>query len=150
MTVFNAHRSAACAGAPARAGAIGLLVGLVAGFQRRPRSAPPTGSCAPTFAPSRAGDRTTPVDPAKQLPGTISVSNIDFKRGDGGAGQLILTLQRRRRAPGPAQRRARRSSIDVGNAQLPANLQSRSTSPTSPRRCSASTRAPPATARSWC
>ncbi|WP_460732439.1 type IV pilus secretin PilQ [Lysobacter tyrosinilyticus] len=61
-------------------------------------------------------------DPAKQLPGTISVSNIDFKRGDGGAGKLILRFNGDGAAP-DLRSTGSTVTINVGNAQLPANLQ---------------------------
>ncbi|WP_228062658.1 MULTISPECIES: type IV pilus secretin PilQ family protein [Lysobacter] len=61
-------------------------------------------------------------DPAKQVPGTVSVSNIDFKRGDGGAGRLILSFTGEGAAP---DMRSQGNSvvINVANASLPANLQ---------------------------
>nr|WP_310056141.1 type IV pilus secretin PilQ family protein [Lysobacter niabensis] len=61
-------------------------------------------------------------DPAKQLPGAISVSNIDFKRGDGGAGKLILRFSGDGAAP-DLRSTGSTVTINVGNAQLPANLQ---------------------------
>ncbi|HEU0306207.1 MAG TPA: type IV pilus secretin PilQ family protein [Lysobacter sp.] len=61
-------------------------------------------------------------DPAKQVPGTISVSNIDFKRGDGGAGKLILRFSGDGAAP-DLRSTGSTVTINVGNAQLPANLQ---------------------------
>src|SRR5688572_7681476 len=90
MTVFNANRSMRAG--PARIG-LGLAIGLLAGFSAV-HAATPTGrgSFTPTFiaqlAPAAAPMPSN--DLAKQLPGAISVSNIDFKRGDGGAGKLIL------------------------------------------------------------
>ncbi len=73
------------------------------------------GSAAPT-APVYS------VDPAKQRPGAISVSNIDFKRGDGGAGRLILHFNGDGAAP-DLHNRGSSVVVDVGNAQLPASLQ---------------------------
>ncbi|HET7125485.1 MAG TPA: type IV pilus secretin PilQ [Lysobacter sp.] len=62
------------------------------------------------------------VDPAKALPSTVSVSSIDFKRGDGGAGRLILHFNGDGAAP---DLRTQGSSVlvDIGNAKLPASLQ---------------------------
>lgn len=62
------------------------------------------------------------VDPAKQLPGAISVDNIDFKRGDGGAGRLILRFSGDGAAP-DLRNQGSRVVINVANAQLPASLQ---------------------------
>jgi len=118
MTVFNANRSK-------RTG-IGLAIGLLAGFcavQANAASAS-QGSFTPTFvaqlAPAAAPMPSS--DPAKQLPGTISVSNIDFKRGDGGAGKLILRFSGEGAVP-DLRSTGSTVTINVGNAQLPANLQ---------------------------
>src|SRR6476659_2577735 len=62
------------------------------------------------------------VDPAKQRPGAISVSNIDFKRGDGGAGRLIVHFNGDGAAP-DLHNRGSNVVVDVGNAQIPASLQ---------------------------
>jgi len=119
MTIFNANHSL-------RAG-IGLAIGLLAGFSAV-HAAPPThGTFVPTFvaqaAPVAASPAPTPSnDPAKQLPGAISVSNIDFKRGDGGAGKLILRFSGDGAAP-DLRSTGSTVTINVGNAQLPANLQ---------------------------
>lgn len=117
MTVFNATRSR-----PARRpmlllrkGSVGLLVGAVAAFSAV-HAAPPSAAAPTTVAP------TPNRDPAKQLPGTISVSNIDFKRGDGGAGRLILRFDGDGAAP-DLRSTGSTVTINVGNAQLPANLQ---------------------------
>ncbi|MFC5570101.1 type IV pilus secretin PilQ [Lysobacter yangpyeongensis] len=117
MTVFNANRSK-------RTG-IGLAIGLLAGFSAVHAATPSAkGSFTPTFvaqlAPTVAPAASN--DPAKQLPGTISVSNIDFKRGDGGAGKLILRFSGDGAAP-DLRSTGSTVTINVGNAQLPANLQ---------------------------
>jgi type IV pilus assembly protein PilQ len=117
MTVFNANRSK-------RTG-IGLAIGLLAGFGAVHAATPaPQGSFTPTFvaqlAPTAAPMASN--DPAKQLPGAISVSNIDFKRGDGGAGKLILRFSGDGAAP-DLRSTGSTVTINVGNAQLPANLQ---------------------------
>ncbi|GAB2613749.1 type IV pilus secretin PilQ family protein [Novilysobacter erysipheiresistens] len=64
----------------------------------------------------------TSLDPAKQLPGAISVSNIDFKRGDGGAGRLILRFSGEGAAP-DLRNESGQVVISVGNASLPSSLQ---------------------------
>jgi type IV pilus assembly protein PilQ len=54
--------------------------------------------------------------------GKVQISNIDFKRGDGGAGRLIVRFSDSGAMP---DLRTQGSSVivDVGNALLPANLQ---------------------------
>src|SRR4249919_3680518 len=117
MTVFNANRSK-------RTG-IGLAIGLLAGFGAVHAATPaPHGSFTPTFV-AQLAPTTAPMpsnDPAKQLPGAISVSNIDFKRDDGGAGKLILRFSGDGAAP-DLRSTGSTVTINVGNAQLPANLQ---------------------------
>jgi len=62
------------------------------------------------------------VDPGKQVPGAVAVTAIDFKRGEGGAGRVILRFSGDGAAP---DMRTQGASvvIDVANVQLPANLQ---------------------------
>lgn len=122
MTVFNANRSMRAG--PARIG-LGLAIGLLAGMSAVHAAAPASqGTFTPTFvaqlAPAAAP--ATSNDPAKQLPGAISVSNIDFKRGDGGAGKLILRFTGDGAVP-DLRSTGSTVTINVGNAQLPANLQ---------------------------
>ena len=79
-----------------------------------------SAACGRDAAATRA--RCDSVDPAKQLPGAISVSNIDFKRGDGGAGRLILHFSGDGAAP-DLRNAGFSVVVNVGNAQLPASLQ---------------------------
>lgn len=69
---------------------------------------------------------TTPVstggDPTKQVAGTVSVSGIDFKRGDGGSGRLILKFSGSGAAP-DLRNQGTGVVVDIGNASLPAELQ---------------------------
>ena len=62
------------------------------------------------------------IDPARQVPGGLSVSNIDFRRGEGGAGRLIVRFSGDGAMP---DMRAQGSTVvvDIGNARLPASLQ---------------------------
>ena len=117
MTVFKANRSM-------RTG-IGLAIGLLAGLSAVHAATPSArASVAPMLA-AQVAPATAPahsIDPAKQLPGTISVANIDFKRGDGGAGKLILRFSGDGAAP-DLRSTGSTVTINVGNAQLPANLQ---------------------------
>ena len=122
MTVFNATGSR-----PARRplfsrnASFGVLVGAVAALSAV-HAAPsePQGTFTPTFIAQLAP--ASNADPAKQLPGAISVSNIDFKRGDGGAGRLILRFDGEGAAP-DLRNQGSKVVINVANAQLPSSLQ---------------------------
>ncbi|WP_242110489.1 type IV pilus secretin PilQ [Luteimonas aquatica] len=103
-----------------RAGTAGLAVGLFAAFGGV-HAAPIGGATAlPVSAQSVAAN--AGVDPAKQLPGGVSISKLDFKRGDGGSGKLILRFSGDGAVP---DMRTQGSSvvIDVGNANLAPALQ---------------------------
>jgi len=114
MTVTNVQRlRPAARPLPLRASLAGLVVGLCAALGTSAWAAPaPTSQTASAVA----------VDPAKTLPSTVSISSIDFKRGDGGAGRLILHFSGDGATP---DLRTQGSSVlvDIGNAQLPATLQ---------------------------
>ena len=62
------------------------------------------------------------ADPAKRTPDAVTVSAIDFKRGDGGSGKLILKFSGNGAAP-DLRKMGSNVIVDVGNAQLPAALQ---------------------------
>src|SRR5690606_26762546 len=62
------------------------------------------------------------VDPAKQVPAEVAVADIDFKRGDGGAGRLVLRFDGEGAAP-DLRTEGGRVIVNVGNASLPASLQ---------------------------
>lgn len=62
------------------------------------------------------------ADPAKRTPDAVTVSAIDFKRGDGGSGKLILKFSGNGAAP-DLRNTGSNVIVDVGNAQLPAALQ---------------------------
>lgn len=122
MTVFNSKPSR-----PARRpflsrhAGFGVVVGLVAAISAV-HAAPPQagGSFTPMFVAQLAP--VSSADPAKQLPGAISVANVDFKRGDGGAGRLILRFSGEGAAP-DLKNQGNRIVINVANAQLPSSLQ---------------------------
>jgi type IV pilus assembly protein PilQ len=101
-----------------RAGAIGLAIGLFAAIGAVDAAQGARMLMAQTAATAPAPS----LDPAKNLPGAISVSNIDFKRGDGGAGRLSLRFSGGGAAP-DMRNEGSRVIIDVGNAKLPASLQ---------------------------
>lgn len=127
MIVFNANHmpsdrrpmaSSARTAAPRLAGlALGLLAGISAA-----NAAEPVAAAKPVAMPAAAVAPTPSNDPAKQLPGTISVANIDFKRGDGGSGKLIVRFSGEGALP-DMRSQGSQVTIDVGNAQLPAALQ---------------------------
>jgi len=120
MTVTNVQRLRfAARPLPLKASLAGLVVGLCAALGTTAWAAPAVpGPSATTAQPGNA----VAVDPAKSLPSAVSISGIDFKRGDGGAGRLILHFSGDGAAP---DLRTQGSSVlvDIGNAQLPASLQ---------------------------
>ena len=95
--------------------AIGVAIGLFA----TTAGALPTSLLGATMGQTATGAM---ADPAKRMPGAVTVSAIDFKRGDGGSGKLILRFSGDGAAP---DLRSMGSSVvvDIGNAQLPAALQ---------------------------
>ena len=118
MTFTNAHRRSSTQRAlPVRAGACGLLAGLLAAIGSV-GAAPAPGVPVASFAQASA----VAVDPAKQLPADVAVSGIDFKRGEGGAGKLVLRFDGEGAAP-DLRTEGGNVIVDVGNASLPASLQ---------------------------
>ena len=61
-------------------------------------------------------------DPTRQVAGKVSVSAIDFKRGDSGAGRLILKFDGNGAVP-DLRNQDSGVVVDIGNASLPAELQ---------------------------
>ncbi len=106
---------------PVRAGFYGLAAGLLSALSAV--SAAPPSSPAPALAPPAvSGDAVNGVVTNGQTPSVASITSIDFKRGDGGSGKLILHFDRDGATPDL------RSSdagvvVDIGNATMPANLQ---------------------------
>jgi type IV pilus assembly protein PilQ len=121
MTVFNAKRSRPSRRPLSLHAGFGVAIGLVAAMSAVHAGAPRTaGAFVPTFVAQVAQSGSS--DPGKQLPGAISVSNIDFKRGDGGAGRLTLRFSGDGAMP-DLRTQGSNVLINVGNAQLPASLQ---------------------------
>ncbi len=114
MTVFNTRMRPGRRPLLLRSGSVGLMVGAIAAFSAVHAAAPATTPA--TVAPAAS------ADPAKQLPGTIAVSNIDFKRGTDGSGRLVVKFSGDGAAP-DLRNQGSSVVIDVGNAQLPASLQ---------------------------
>ena len=102
---------------PCRALAIGLVAGLLSASAAAGNT--PARFAAPSLA---AVAQVAAADPAKQVPGVVSVSAVDFKRGDGGSGKLILRFDGEGANP---DLRTQGSSVvvNIGNASLPAALQ---------------------------
>ncbi len=125
MTVFNATRSRPARRplprAVARGAGLGLVLGTLAALSVVHAATPGAGSgFAPTFVAQVAPAAS--LDPAKQLPGAIAVSNIDFKRGEGGAGRLTLRSSGEGASP-DLRNESGQVVISVANASLPASLQ---------------------------
>ncbi len=79
-------------------------------------------ACAPALAAAPAEKPVgTTVAPAA-APAGLSVAKIDFKRGDDGAGRLIVQFDGQGAIP-DLRTQGNSVVVDVGNARLPANLQ---------------------------
>ncbi|MCF7223342.1 type IV pilus secretin PilQ [Marilutibacter chinensis] len=121
MTVFNAKSPRpARRSTLMRSAGIGLAVGAIAAFSAAHAQHDATVAVAPL-----AVGQAAPVpsaDPSKRLPGTIEVSKIDFKRGEGGAGRLVLSFSGEGAAP-DLRSVGSTVTINVANAELPASLQ---------------------------
>ena len=97
-----------------------LTAGILGGLSAASASATPAASVAAvSMGQSATGAM---ADPAKRTPDAVTVSSIDFKRGDGGSGKLILKFSGNGAAP-DLRTLGSNVVIDVGNAQLPAALQ---------------------------
>ena len=105
---------------PMRATLFGLTAGLLAAGGGVNAAQPAMQAHAMSTAPYAAP--VSNMDPGKQIPGAISVSNIDFKRGDAGAGRLILHFSGEGASP-DLHNQGSSIIVTVGNAQLPAALQ---------------------------
>lgn len=116
MTVFNTRTRPTRRPLLLRSGSVGLMVGAIAAFSAAHAAAPAPVAAPVALAPAGS------ADPAKQLPGTVSVSNIDFKRGSDGSGRLVVKFSGDGAAP-DLRNQGSNVVIDVGNAQLPASLQ---------------------------
>jgi type IV pilus assembly protein PilQ len=117
MTLHNANSMRPTRRPSLRAGALGLAIGLVVAFG----AADAAQAGRVVMAQAAATAPTPNMDPSKTLPGTIAVSNIDFKRGDGGAGRLSLRFSGAGAVP-DMRTEGSRVVIDVGNAKLPQSL----------------------------
>ena len=94
--------------------AIGLAVGLYAAG----------ASALPVAGIVAMGQSATGAmaDPATRTPDAVTVTAIDFKRGEGGSGKLVLRFSGAGAAP-DLRNNGSSVVVDIGNAQLPAALQ---------------------------
>jgi len=90
----------------------GVALGLLAALGSV-HAAPPVSNAPVAPAPS--------LDPAKQLPGAVSVADLDFKRSDDGAGRLVVRFSGDGAMP-DLRKVGSSVVVDIGNAQLPENL----------------------------
>ena len=115
MTASNAHSPLPSRRlATIRACSLGLAIGFLA-------AAGSVTAATATTQPASAmavGN----ADPARQATSALEISNIDFKRGDGGAGRLILRFNGNGAMP-DLRNQGSSVIVDVGNAALPAALQ---------------------------
>jgi type IV pilus assembly protein PilQ len=102
---------------PVRAAVYGLAAGLLSALSAV-SAAPPTQQ-SPSAAPPAA---VAPTAAVRQAPGVASITNIDFKRGDGGSAKLILQFDRDGAMP-DLRTTDKGVVVDIGNATMPANLQ---------------------------
>jgi type IV pilus assembly protein PilQ len=116
MTVTQAQRARHARFLPGRAALAGLAAGMLAAFSVQ---AAPANAALPLMAASTLPAAT---DPARALPGAVSVSKIDFRRGEGGAGQLVLSFSGDGAMP-DLHNESSGVVIDIGNASLPPSLQ---------------------------
>jgi type IV pilus assembly protein PilQ len=119
MTVYNANRPRPARrpthprAATLRAGVLGLAVGLLA-------AAGGVHAAAATAAFAQSG-AVSGGDPAKRHPGAVEVANIDFRRGEGGSGKLVVRFTGDG-AVADLQNQGSQVVLDLHNAQLPASL----------------------------
>ena len=79
-------------------------------------------ACGPVAAAQPTTTAAAPAATATAAPTALAVSKIDFKRGDDGAGKLILQFDGQGANP-DLRNQAGSVVIDVGNARLPEQLQ---------------------------
>jgi len=77
-------------------------------------------ACGSPFAAFAAA--TAPVAPAVQPAAAVAVTKVDFKRGEDGAGRLILQFDGQGASP-DLRTQGNDVVVDMGNATLPAELQ---------------------------
>ncbi|MCD9095836.1 type IV pilus secretin PilQ [Luteimonas fraxinea] len=114
MTVSNAGSLQSGRMKSVRAGALGLAIGLVGTFSGAHAAQAPThASMLPLLQATTA---------AAQPAGAVAVTDIDFRRGDGGSGKLVLRFDGDGAAP-DLRTQGGNVVINLGGATLPASLQ---------------------------
>ena len=109
MTATNAHRPRPSRRlATFRVCSLGLAIGLLA-------AANAAGAASPTPPATSPATVATPAS-------AVSVSNIDFRRGEDGSGRLIVKFDGQGAAP-DLRNQGDSVVVSVGNATLPASLQ---------------------------
>jgi type IV pilus assembly protein PilQ len=112
MTVSKAGSPRAARTSALHAGAFGLAIGMLATFGGVQAAQPATpGSLLPALQAS-----------AGAAHAGVSVTDLDFKRGDGGSGKLILRFDGEGAAP-DLRTQDGNIVINLGSATLPAQLQ---------------------------
>ncbi len=79
-------------------------------------------ACAPALAAAPAEKPVGATVAPAAVPAGLSVAKVDFKRGDDGAGRLIVQFDGQGAIP-DLRTQGNSVVVDVGNARLPANLQ---------------------------
>jgi type IV pilus assembly protein PilQ len=77
-----------------------------------------------SVASTASGAMASPQDPSKRTGSMVTVSNIDFRRGDNGAGRVILRFNSDQ-AAADMRNEGSQVVIDVSNATIPENLRRR-------------------------
>jgi type IV pilus assembly protein PilQ len=120
MTVYNANhprparRPTHPRAATLRTGILGLAVGLLVAV-----SGVHAGSATAVGVVAQSG--VSGSDPAKRQPGGVEVANIDFRRGEGGSGKLVVRFTGDG-AVADLQNQGSQVVLDLQNVQLPASL----------------------------
>ncbi|MCD9027003.1 type IV pilus secretin PilQ [Luteimonas sp. BDR2-5] len=115
MTVSNARRPQPNrVRSPMRAGLLGLAIGSIAAFGGVHAAQPAAAQGGShTFAMAQAATAAVPA---------VSVTDVDFRRGDGGSGKLILRFDGDGAAP-DLRTQGGSVIVNLGSATLPASLQ---------------------------
>jgi type IV pilus assembly protein PilQ len=102
---------------PVRAAVYGLAAGLLSALSAV-NAAPPSQQTPAASPPAVVA----PAAASEQAPAVASITNIDFKRGDGGSGKLILRFDRDGAMP-DLRTSEKGVVVEIGNATMAANLQ---------------------------
>jgi len=112
MTVSNAGSLQSGRTRTVRAGALGLAIGLVAALSGAHAQAPAATTLLPVLQAAASAAQ----------PAAVSVTDLDFRRGDGGSGKLVLRFDGEGAAP-DLRTQGGNVVINLGGATIPASLQ---------------------------